>query len=75
MAREDTAYTEADIIALKKAMKSGARSVTTSDGKTVQLNSLRENMALLGIMYRDVYGARRRSLRTQEVTTAIGGDE
>lgn len=75
MAREDTRYTEADIISLKKAMKSGARSITTSDGKTVQLNSLRENMALLGLMQRDVYGARRRGMRAQEVTAAIGGEE
>lgn len=75
MARADTAYTEADIIALKKAMKSGAKSITTSDGKSVQLNSVRENMALLASMERDVYGSRRRGVRMQEVGAVIGGDE
>lgn len=75
MARADTAYTEADIIALKKAMKRGAKSVTMSDGTSVQLNSLRENLALLTLMHRDVYGARSRKPRLQEVATEIGGDE
>lgn len=56
MAEADTLYTEADIIALKQAMKSGARSVTTSDGKSVSLNSPAENMALLAQMKREVYG-------------------
>lgn len=75
MAREDTAYTEADIIALKRAMKTGAKSITTSDGKNVQLNSMRENMALLALMKREVYGERRRGLKTQEVTTSVGDCE
>lgn len=75
MARADTAYTEADIIALKTAMKRGAKSVTMSDGTSVQLNSVRENMALLTLMHRDVYGSRSRKPRLQEVTTEIGGDE
>lgn len=56
MAEADTLYTEADIIALKQAMKTGARSVTTSDGKSVALNSPAENMALLAQMKREVYG-------------------
>lgn len=56
MAEADTLYVEADIIALKQAMKTGARSVTTSDGKSVSLNSPAENLALLAQMKREVYG-------------------
>ncbi len=68
MAIEDTRYTEADIIALKKAMKSGAKSVTGSDGKAVTFNSLAEMSALLARMEREVYGtARRPSIRTQSI--------
>lgn len=74
MAREDTEYTEADIIALKKAMRLGAQSVTTSDGKVVTFRGLNDMRALLQDMIRDVYGTtRRRGLRTQEVTTRVGG--
>lgn len=65
MAVEDTHYTEADIIALKRAIKSGAKSVTTSDGKNVQLNSARENLALLAQMKREVYGTPRARRRVQ----------
>ena len=65
MAVEDTSYTEADIIALKRAIKSGAKSVTTSDGKNVQLNSARENLALLAQMKREVYGTPRARRRVQ----------
>lgn len=68
MALADTLYTEADIIALKKAMKSGASSVTTSDGKSVSFRSLREMQALLATMTREVYGTRgRRGVQLIEI--------
>lgn len=65
MAEADTIFTEADIIALKTAMKSGASSVTTSDGKQVSFRSLRDMQALLAQMQREVYGAQRVRRRVQ----------
>lgn len=73
MAEADTLYTEADIIALKKAMKTGASSVSTSDGKSVQLRSTAENMALLAQMKREVYGARRTRKRVQYLEIKSNG--
>ena len=68
MAVADTLWTEADIIALKKAMKSGASSVRTADGKEVRFRSLSEMQALLSEMHADVYGRRRRGPRAQFIT-------
>lgn len=68
MALEDTHYTEADIIALKKAIKSGARRVKGSDGKEVEYRSLAEMRATLAEMQREVYGRRvRRSVQLIEI--------
>lgn len=73
MAEADTLYTEADIIALKQAMKSGASSVTTSDGKSVTLRSTSENMALLAQMKREVYGVRASRKRVQYLDIKSSG--
>lgn len=60
MALADTLYTEADIIALKRAMSSGVLSVTGSDGKAVTYRSLKDMAATLAMMQREVYGTRGR---------------
>lgn len=73
MALEDTLYTEADIVALKRAMKSGATSVTTSDGKSVSFRSLADMAALLARMEVEVYGARRRGPRLQTIVIRSEG--
>lgn len=68
MALEDTHYTEADFIALKKAIKSGARRVKGSDGKEVEYRSLAEMRATLAEMQREVYGRRvRRTVQLIEI--------
>ncbi len=69
MAVADTLWTEADIIALKSALKSGASSVRTADGKEVRFRSLTEGFALLDRMTAEVYGSRRKRVRRQVVST------
>ena len=76
MAREDTLYTEADIIALKKKMKSALTEVGASDGKSAKFRELSDMRSLLRDMQREVYGLKRRAgVRAQEVVTSVGGDE
>jgi hypothetical protein len=53
------AFTQQDIDALDTAYKSGAKSVTTSDGKNVQLHSVEEYMRLRNMMIAEVLGPSR----------------
>lgn len=71
MAEADTNWTEADIIALKRAMKQNLREVTTADGKHIVRGTLKEDLALLAQMKRDVYGSAR--VRRQQ-TISIRSD-
>jgi hypothetical protein len=72
MAEADTSYTEADIIALKRAMKLNLREVTTADGKRIVRGTLKEDLALLAAMERDVYGSSR-SRRVQLISIRSDG--
>lgn len=72
MALADTLYTEADIIALKRAMKANIREVQTSDGKKIVRGTLSEDMALLARMRLEVYGTTR-SRRAQLISIRSDG--
>lgn len=69
MARADTLWTEANIIALKAQLATGVFSVTSADGKSVQHRPLSEGFALLDRMTAEVYGSRRKRVRRQVVST------
>lgn len=73
MARADTRYTEADIIALKQRMKTGLEKVRASDGKEATYQGYDADVKLLTRMEADVYGRSRVRRRVQSIVIKSEG--
>lgn len=73
MARSDTLYTEADIIALKKRMKTGLAEVRSADGKDAKYQGYDADVKLLARMEAEVYGRSRVRRRVQLIAIKSEG--